>query len=67
MHSYICFENLKYYNSKLRWNPANSNLDTSNSPVTWTRSQFPWLHFLVIYYQQTQTPTNSNHFIPWEF
>ena len=43
-------------------NPTNSHLVNSNPTVTWTRPDFPCPIFSVIYYQLTQTLTNSKHF-----
>ena len=41
----------------VQWNPDNTNLDNSNSPLTQTKSYFPWisLHFSVIFTLLTQT------------
>ena len=38
-------------NKHVQWNPDNTNLDNSNSPLTQTKSYFPWisLHFSVIF------------------
>ena len=43
-------------------NPTNSHLVNSNPTVTWTRPDFPCPIFSVIYYQLTQTLTNSKNF-----
>ena len=43
-------------------NPTNSHMVNSNPTVTWTRPDFPCPIFSVIYYQLTQTLTNSKNF-----
>ena len=43
-------------------NPTNSHLVNPNPTVTWTRPDFPCPIFSVIYYQLTQTLTNSKNF-----
>ena len=44
-------------NKHVQWNPHNTNLDNSNSPLTQTKSYFPCisLHFSVIFTWLTQT------------
>ena len=44
-------------NKHVQWNAGNTNLDNSNSPLTQTKSYFPWisLHFSVIFTWLTQT------------
>ena len=41
----------------LQWNTENANSDDLNSPLTWTKSHFPWIlpHFSVIFTWSTWT------------
>lgn len=57
----------RFFSFYKQYNAANSNLVNSSPPVTWSRSDFPWPHFLRNSLLANSNPTGLNIFPPWEF